>query len=415
MIEIGRVIQNEEEYCPRYLGDKYIKGVDLKMNFDNLSNPANSASMATATAPATSAVELDTQKPELPAVVAEHDSYQLQLREMPEVQALTEQIDVQDTGSVLRFGQKPSEGISILSDQILSSMKAVKAEEASAMMTQLTKLMDKFDIKEIESMGEKSMFDKIFNKIKKKVDDLFAKYEDLGKEVDKIAVILRGYEGDIQKANTDLDKLFNANIQYYQELEKYIVAGGIGLEEIANYKASVMADTSRPEAERNMIASKLDMMTEMLDQRVQDLRIAENVAMQTVPMIQTMQYSNFNLQRKINSSFIITLPIFKQCLIQAIQLKRAEIQAQSIKQLDDKTNELLIRNAQNTATQSVRVAEMAGTSSIKIETLKQTYDTIQKGIADTKAMQEKQALQRKADAEELEVMKADMKAKGFAY
>ena len=27
MTEIGRVIQNEEEYYPRYLGDKYIKGV----------------------------------------------------------------------------------------------------------------------------------------------------------------------------------------------------------------------------------------------------------------------------------------------------------------------------------------------------------------------------------------------------
>ena len=164
-----------------------------------------------------------------------------------------------------------------------------------------------------------------------------------------------------------------------------------------------------------MVITKLDMMKDMLSQRVQDLRIAENVAMQTVPMIQLMQTSNFNLQRKINSSFIITLPIFKQCLIQAIQLKRQEIQARSIKQLDEKTNELWLRNSQNAAAMSVANAELAGGSSIKIETLRESYATIQQGIADTKAMQAQQAQQRELDAKELENMKQDMKSKGFAF
>ena len=44
----------------------------------------------------------------------------------------------------------------------------------------------------------------------------------------------------------------------------------------------------------------------MLEQRTQDLRTAENVAMQSIPMIKTMQFSNMNLVRKINSAFIIT-------------------------------------------------------------------------------------------------------------
>ena len=43
----------------------------------------------------------------------------------------------------------------------------------------------------------------------------------------------------------------------------------------------------------------------MLEQRVQDLRTAENVAMQSIPMLKTMEFSNYNLVRKINSAFII--------------------------------------------------------------------------------------------------------------
>ena len=141
------------------------------------------------------------------------------------------------------------------------------------------------------------------------------------------------------------------------------------------------------------------------------LNVAENVAIQAVPAIQNIQMSNFNLMRKINSSFIITLPIFKQCLAQAIILKRQEIQAKSIKQLDDKTNELLQRNAANTAAQSVRIAKMASSSSINIETLEKTYNTILKGIEETKAIEEANRIQRNENIGRLENIKKDLKGK----
>ena len=41
----------------------------------------------------------------------------------------------------------------------------------------------------------------------------------------------------------------------------------------------------------------------MLEQRTQDLRVAENVAMQTIPMLKTMEFSNINLIRKIKFGF----------------------------------------------------------------------------------------------------------------
>ena len=49
-------------------------------------------------------------------------------------------------------------------------------------------------------------------------------------------------------------------------------------------------------------------------------------------------------------------------------LKRQKIQADSLAALDEKTNELLIKNAQNTVNQSKMVAAMAAKSSIKVET-----------------------------------------------
>ena len=65
--------------------------------------------------------------------------------------------------------------------------------------------------------------------------------------------------------------------------------------------------------------------------------------------------------------------------------------------LDAKTNEMLIRNAQNTAEQAKMTARLASGSSIKIETLEQTWRTIVSGIDETKQIQENARKQRVED------------------
>lgn len=374
-------------------------------------------SITTTAEPVTNTISLDQTKEinaNLP-VLTNNLEYKERLRQLPEVQDMTALISIEDPNSVLLFGQEPSKQISQMSDAMLSSIKSVKAEEVSEMLVELTNLMKKFDIQEIENPEKvKGVFGRLKFRAKQELNKIFEKYEDMGKEVDRIYQLLKKYENDIYKANDLLKKQFDCNVQYYQELEKYIIAGEIGLEEIDNYKNQLMQRTDIGEDEIRMNCQKIDIVRELLDQRIQDLRIAENVAMQTCPMIQTNQMSNFNLLRKINSSFIITLPIFKQCLVSAIQLKRQQIQANAINQLDQYTEELLVKNAENTATQSVKIAKMAGGSSIDVATLEKTYATITKGIEETRQVNEELKRKRVDDAQKLETMKLEMKNNNIA-
>lgn len=341
--------------------------------------------------------------------VATISEYKQRLRGMKEVQDLTSEVEIQNPNSIVMFGQGASEQISKVSDELLNSMKAVKAEEASEMLVNLTKIMDKFDIKELDGSEKQSMLSKFMKGVGNSVAKLFQKYDTMGYEVEKVYVLLKKYENDIRESNANLKKLYDANLHYYQLLEKYIVAGELALEEIEAYIYQISMNNSLGQEEKQMMLKKLEISKEMLSQRVYDLQIAENVAIQSAPMIQTIQISNFNLMRKINSSFIITLPIFKQCLAQAVILKRQEIQAKSIKQLDDKTNELIMRNAQNTARQSVEIAKMASGSSVSISTLEKSFETIMKGIEDTKAIQEANKVQRIENSAKLERIKSTMK------
>lgn len=339
-------------------------------------------------------------------IVADRQQMNQQFVNSEEVDKIASQIEVYNLESIVSFGAEAAEEISKCSDVVLNSMNMSQLDDSSAMLATLAKIMDKFDIEEIKQ--EPNLFGKLFGNLRKQLDKVLAKYHTLGDEVDKIYVQLKQYESEIKQSNRRLEDMFQANVGYYHELVKYILAGEQGCRELETYIAQRQDDLER--TGDNSIQFEITSLNQallMLEQRTQDLRTAENVAIQSIPMIKTMQFSNMNLVRKINSAFIITLPVFKQALTQAIMLKRQKLQAEAMSALDEKTNEMLIRNAQNTAEQSKMTARLATGSSIKIETLEKTWQTIVSGIDETRQIQENARNQRLDDQKRLEAIKQD--------
>lgn len=340
-------------------------------------------------------------------IMVKTDEIKQQLATSEEIDKLVSTINVNDPSTVVKFGAEAADQISQASDQVLNSMSIQQINDTGVMLKHLAAIMDQFDVKELE---DKPGF---FAKMKKNIEKILNKYDTMGKEIDKIYVQLKQYEVEIDQTNAKLDNMYDANIGYYQQLVKYIMAGEQAVKEldayIEEYQAKVQANPE--DGTIRMDLSNLQQIREILDQRVMDLKIAENVALQSVPMLKTMEYSNLNLIRKINSAFIITMPVFKQSLAQAIMLKRQKIQAESLAALDEKTNELLLRNAQNTVDQSKMVAAMSANSSIKVETLQQTWQTIVNGIDEVNQIQEQARVKRKEDAKALEQIKEDYKKK----
>ncbi len=350
-----------------------------------------------------------TGTPEEPIVetfdmAAERQKLNSELTASREVDELVSKIEVSDMQTIVTFGGEVAEEISKASDIVLNSMNLAQLEKSSAMLNQLTKIMSQFDIEEVSE--EKGFFGKLFNNAKKQLDKILAKYHTMGDDVDKIYVELRKYEDEIKHSNRNLEQMFEANVNYYHELVKYILAGEQGCREIQAYiekRRKDLEETGDNSIQFELQACQQALM--MLEQRTQDLRTAENVAMQSVPMIKTIEYSNLNLVRKINSAFIVTLPIFKQALAQAIMLKRQRVQAEAMQALDEKTNEMLVKNAKNSVEQSKLTAQLASGSSIKTETLETTWRTIMDGIAETKRIQEEAQRQRIDDQAKLQAIK----------
>ena len=321
-----------------------------------------------------------------------------------ELEKYTAKIEVFDPNSIVKFGSEAAEEVSKSADVVLNGMNMDQINNSGKMLEALDKIMGSFDIDEIKE--DKGLFGKLFGNAKKKLEKLLNKYNTMGDEIDKIYTQLKVYEGEIERSNRNLDQMFNSNLEYYHELVKYIAAGEQGCKELHEYieqKEQELATSNNVDLQFEI--SNLRQAENMLEQRVMDLKTAESIALQSIPMIKTMEFSNANLTRKINSAFIVTLPVFKQALAQAMMLKRQKIQADSMSALDKRTNELLIKNAQNTVEQSKQITRMTNTSSVQIETLEKTWNTIVSGIDETKRIQEEAKKKREEDSKRLDVIK----------
>ncbi|MBP0958022.1 MAG: toxic anion resistance protein [Oscillospiraceae bacterium] len=353
-------------------------------------------------------LNLKITEPQTYSIVDTSNQLKQELVSSDEIDKLVSTINANDPNSIITFGNQVAEEISKASDQVLNSMNMSQLDDSSELLNALKNIMDQFDAKELteEKKG-------LFANLRRQLDKILAKYHTMGEDVDKIYVQLKQYESEIQQSNVKLETMYNANIEYYKELLKYIMAGEQACKELDQYieDFKIKVQNNPDAGTAAMDLQTLEQTRGIMEQRVMDLKIAENVAMQTVPMLKAMEFSNINLIRKINSAFIITMPVFKQALAQAVMLKRQRIQADAMKALDDKTNELLIKNAQNTVDQTKITTMLANGSSIKVETLEKTWQTIVSGIDETRKLQEEARTKRIEDSKRLEKLKEEYKAK----
>ena len=222
-------------------------------------------------------------------IVVDRKQMSAELVGSKEVDDIVSTIEVNNLETIVSFGAEVAEEISKASDVVLNSMDMKQLDESSQMLNTLAKIMEKFDPDELKE--NKGLFDKLFGGLRKQMDKILAKYHTMGEEVDQIYVQLKQYETEIKQSNRKLETMFEANVNYYHELVKYILAGEQGCQELEAYIAQRQADMEATgDQSIQFELTSLNQALMMLEQRTQDLRTAENIAMQSIPMIKTMAY-----------------------------------------------------------------------------------------------------------------------------
>lgn len=332
---------------------------------------------------------------------------QLILKKDPEVHALAQKIDVKDQIAMLELGKETANGISTFSDKMLATMKASKLEESSVLLNNLNKVMDKFDPQDFAEEKKAGFLTKLFNKGKEQLERFLSKYDSMNKEVDVIYREIQKYEVEMKRNTIDLENLYDQNLDYFQTLSKFIAAIEVKADEVRTALPMLEQKAQTGDQLAAMEFETMQRAVELLEQRRYDLEMAQQVSFQSAPQIRLMQQGNNHLIGKINSAFVTTIPIFKQGLIHAVTLKRQKLISDSMSELDRRTNEMLVRNAENISKNSVNIARAAGSPSIKIETIETTWQTIMAGIQETKQIQAETARNREEGRKRIEKLQLE--------
>ena len=334
---------------------------------------------------------------EKPAILEEN--YQITRKQSDEVKALVREIDVNNSATILNFGSKPAEELSRISNEILSSSKNVENIEA-------TKIIEKVDISDFEKPPRKEggILSKIFNRGK----NFLEKYENMNKEIEVITQELLNYKASLEKDQDDLKKLYEVVSKHSVEINDYILATELAEEEVKRKLDDITNTVNVDENDKNREIARTQGLLDMVSQKKYDLETVKAVSLQTLPMIEIMAGNNIGLARKLQSSLITTLPLFENAIVLALQTKKQILLKNTFTTLDKATEDLMKRNAVNITKTAIDIAKVSNTSPISIETLKQNFEVVQKGIKEIRDLREKARIDREKNIEEIHNFNAKM-------
>lgn len=321
---------------------------------------------------------LDEAEQVVPGIAADIVSYQAAPPEKRQkVQQLLQEIDMEDTHSILFFGSKAQEQLTSISDRMLDGVKNKDIGPAGNDLNEMVAILRGFDVDELDPNQKPSFLARMFGKAKPVVKFL-QQYEEVRKQIDTISDKLERHKTQLLTDITALDRLYQANLEYFYTLEDYIAAGDEQLrrldEEIIpqqQQQADTGQDIIAAQQLRDLRAARDD-----LERRVHDLRLTRQVSMQSLPSIRLVQENDKGLVGKISSTLVNTVPLWRQQLATAVTIFRSAQAAQTVKAATDLTNDLLTANAETLKQANAETRKQIERGVFDIETVKKANQTL---------------------------------------
>lgn len=356
--------------------------------------------------------QVEVQQMEATSAAASVSQLLQQLPEERQKQAieLAKQIDTNDSQSVLEYGAEAQAKLGDFSQQMLTK---VQSQDVGPIGDTLSDLMYKLEEADPDELNEEKpgLLKRMFSKVKKSVYEMTAKYQQIGAQIDKIAVKLDREKEGLLEDNKMLETLYHKNKDFFDALNLYIAASEIKLEELrtelipaAQAKAEATGDQMDAQT-----ANDLVQFYDRLDKRTHDLRLTRQITIQQAPQIRLIQNTNQLLAEKIQSSINTAIPLWKNQVAIALTLLRQRDAVTTQRQVSETTNELLKKNSEMLKVSAIENARENERSVVDIETLKKTQSDLVETIQETMRIQSEGRQKRQVAEQELVQLEDSLK------
>ncbi len=293
-----------------------------------------------------------------------------------EIADLVRELDLSDSNAVLFFGSKAQEQLTELSEQMLENVRSKEAGPAGDLLQQMVGKLKELDVTGVDPSAKTGFIGRLFG-LKSQVERYVERYDTVKDQIEDTAIALEKHKTRLLTDITRLDKLYDANLNYFHTLELYIAAGRAKLKELDE---ETIPERERAARDDDVIAAQklrdLRAVRDDLERRVHDLLLTRQVTMQSLPSVRLVQENDKALVTKINSVLANTVPLWKQQLAQAVTIYRSGEAAKAVKEATDFTNELLRSNAERLRTANREVRRQVERGVLDVDTVKAANDEL---------------------------------------
>jgi uncharacterized protein YaaN involved in tellurite resistance len=324
-------------------------------------------------------------------------------------QAMRE-LDLSDSNSIIFFGSKAQQQLTTISDTMLENVRTKDMGPAGNALNAMVAKLREIDISDVDPSDRPGFFGRLFG-VKSEVQKYLDKYEDVRGQIDTITTQLEQHKTKMLTDIVKLDKLYDANLDYFRTLEVYIAAGRAKLKEVDEQVIPTLAkevegsdDVLMAQKLRDLRAARDD-----LERRIHDLLLTRQVTMQALPSIRLVQENDKALVTKINSTIANTVPLWRQQLAQAVTIYRMGEASDSVKAASDLTNELLKNNAENLQRANAEVRRQVERGVFDIETVKEANGRLVATINESLQIADEGKRKRAEAEQQLQAMEAELR------
>jgi len=307
----------------------------------------------------------------------------VQKEEQSQLEKALSELDFNNRNSIIYFGASAQEELDEISNRMIDGVQNKDTGAAGAVLNEMVAAIKGFDIEELNPNKKLPWYKSLFGGTKPLVKFMQG-YENVRDQIDEIANNLESHKSKLMTDVVSLDKLYEANLEYFRKLELYIEAGEIKKKELAT---EIMPEYEKKAENNEMMAiqelKEIRAFADDLERRVHDLRLSRQVSMQSLPSIRLIQENDKSLINKIASTLVNTVPLWRNQLAQTVTIFRSHESAKALKDATDLTNELLEKNAEGLREANKEVRTQMERGVFDIESIKIANATLIETLNDS--------------------------------
>ena len=311
-------------------------------------------------------------------------------------------LDEKDLTSIASYGSDLQRAMDTYSSDFLKqSFDSNNSIESAQLISNLLGELHEVNIDDLEAPSALKRFLRKIPGLRRlvvSVEQIKAKYGTIEKNIDGIVQKLETARQIAIRDNNNLQKQFENNVDYVEQLGELIIAGKIKSQELDKLIEDMK--TNSEEYDDYQI-SDVEEYKNSLDKRLTDLTMLRYAFKQSLTQIRIIQRTNIMNANNTEQQIAMTIPLWKNQLSLAVALYDQKQTLEISSKVADTTNEIFKKNAEMMKTQAIEVAKQNQRTVIDIETLRKTTSDLLTTVEGVQKAQLEGAQKRAAAEQEL--------------